>query len=152
MIEQIPATENDVRSIASRLREADRQEIWLASGSQPLGVLVVALQQSEKAWVYTADGVPECVCGVVPGPVPSLGVPWMVGTPVMVKHQVALLREGRRVVQEMNEMYPTLWNLVSADSRTSIRWLKRLGFQLGDPIQHGPFNADFYPFMRFKDV
>ena len=152
MIEQIPATEKDVRSIASRIREADRLEIWLASGTQPAGVLVSALHQSEKAWVYTADGIPECVFGVVTGPVPSLGVPWMVGTPVMVKHQVALLREGHRIVNEMNDMYPTLWNLVSADSRTSIRWLKRLGFQLGDPIKHGPFNADFYPFMRFKDV
>jgi hypothetical protein len=46
----------------------------------------------------------------------------------------------------MLEVFPHLFNLVDARNKKSIRWLKRAGFLVHEPIVHGPHDMLFHPF------
>lgn len=149
---KVLADVNAVWSIAGRLREQDRQEVWLASGSVPKYRTMQAFRTSTHTWVATINGQPECVFGVSDSDHPGAGTVWMLGTDEVLKCRRALLVKGREVVESMLTQYPTLFNLVHVDNLVSIAWLKRLGFTLMPQEEHGPFGAFFIPFFRTTHV
>ncbi len=141
-----------VWSVANRLRVGDKQEVWLSSGKSPKRCAFESFTHSKHTWVITVNGHPECLFGVGESHKPDVGVVWMLGTDEVPKHRKALLREARAWVEQMLDIYPTLYNLVHADNTVSIAWLKRLGFTLMLPMAHGPFGATFIPFFRTRNV
>ena len=74
-----------------------------------------------------------------------IGAPWLVGTDAITRYPGVLQREARRYIGAMLEVYPHLANVVHAENRTAIRWLKRLGFTIHPPLRV-PTGALFHPF------
>lgn len=149
-VEYRVATLADALDIAPRLREQDRVEVAAASDTEDVqAALLASLDRSKRTWVAVIDGRPECIFGI--GELNQHhGVPWMLGTPAILKHQRRLLVDARSIVEDMQDAYRVLYNMTHADNAVAIRWLKRLGFTFGAPFQHN--SHTFLPFYRHRNV
>lgn len=75
----------------------------------------------------------------------------MLGTPLLDTQARVLVRETPRYIGAMLEVFPHLLNFVHAQNRTSVHWLRRLGFTLHDAVPYGSQGALFHPFeMRAR--
>lgn len=141
-----PATEDDARDLGARMRLRDREEVWASGLLPPLEAALLSLELSTRAWTGSVDGTLVTMWGVCPGP-GRIGIPWMLATDDLERHQRAFLRRNRAYIALMLERYDTLVNWVDARNTTSINWLRWLGFRL-DPA--APFGALGLPFHRFE--
>lgn len=146
--EVVPADEAHVAIIAAGMRQADRDEIWAASHVAPEAALRQGLRTSTIAWAGLIDGEPVCLFGVSPLSIVSGdGVPWMLGTEAVVRHQRTFLRHCRSCVDRMRAVYPTLTNYVDDRNTASKRWLRWLGFEIDEPA---PYGVEGRMFRRFQ--
>jgi len=146
-IEIVIANRDHLDAVADCLRPADRQEIWAATLATPHEALDISLSFSTLAWTGLIDGVPFVMFGVAAAsPWCRHGIPWLLSGPQIEIHRTAALRLCRRYIKEIAEQHPILANFVDARNRTSIRWLKWLGFTVKPAIPYGPFNLLFHPF------
>lgn len=139
------ATWKDVDHVLANLREADMRELNLASGFKPFRAIAQTMSAAPvKAGLV--DGKPVCLFGVVPFSISGGGCPWMVGTDGIESIPRTFVRESRKIVQGWRREFPYLENWVHDENEVSKRWLRWLGFALGEPEPFGPYNA---PFRRF---
>lgn len=148
MIEYARANFIDVLTVATNIREQDRREIELITGKPAKSSVMDSWGRSKRTWAARVDGRTVAIFGI--GEHNGKGIPWLLGTDDMVKHQRALLVDAQSVVDDMQAAYPTLFNWTHAENTVAIRWLKRLGFKFAPPVQHN--NATFLPFYRHRHV
>jgi hypothetical protein len=147
----VPARAAHIRTIARRMRAADREEIAAMSGRSPAGALVYSLRRSSCAWTVMVDGRPEIMFGV--GDINILtraGSPWLLGTDAVERHYVAFLRGSVGCRDQLFTRYASLVNFVDVRNAASVRWLRWLGFSLSGPILIR--GHEFYLFERSADV
>lgn len=145
--EVVPAEEAHVDAMLGRIRQADIDELWASNRVTPEEALRAGLRLSTSVWTGMVDGRPICMFGVVPASLlGGVGVPWMIGTTDIERHQHAFLRRCRPHVAHMRRLYTHLANMVDARNRVAMRWLRWLGFRLGEPVPHGPDGLPFRPF------
>jgi RimJ/RimL family protein N-acetyltransferase len=151
-IEIRPATFRDALTLV--MRKADREEVEALSGRDPREVLVESVERSASAWAGLADGKLVCLFGVVPMSLVGVtGIPWLLGSDDVCTYGRAFLRRNRAYVHAMLAEYPVLTNVVDARNDVSIRWLRWLGFRLGEPQPMGPHGLPFVPFrMEAQNV
>lgn len=142
--------EASIKFIAENLREADREELHSSTGLSSTEGLMESWKVSSHCWlILDNEGLPIGIFGAAPHPVEGLGVVWMMGTDGILKEAISVARQTRRYVDEMQAVYPTLWNFVDARNELSIRWLTWSGFRLVDvdPF-HGRDGQTFIEFVR----
>lgn len=145
-----PIKVGDVSHVAARLRVADQDELRAALGTDDFErVIAFSVGTSLQGQTMQApDGEPIAVMGLTPISLLSgVGSPWMLGTERTYSFPGALVREGRRYIQDMRRLCPYLVNYVDARNVLSIRYLSRLGFAIRDAQ---PFGAAGLPFHRFE--
>ncbi|OWV77215.1 hypothetical protein ATY76_04560 [Rhizobium sp. R339] len=151
-IRVVPFRPLDLRGVARRMRRADRDEVWKASGMTPVEALSYSLRKSSAAWTVSIDGRAEAIFGV--GAISILagvGAPWLLGTDTIERHAAGFLRGSVEWRDQLLRHYPILRNLVDVDNRVSLRWLRWLGFSIFDPISLR--GHEFRPFeLRSSDV
>lgn len=148
-----PVTHAALVHVAANMRGADRAEVWAAGHRTPREALERAVDLSTLAWVGYGDGEPAAAWGVAPASLlGETGIPWLLGTDAIERHPAAFLRRCRGLLADMSRDFLVLRNLVDLRNRTSIRWLKWLGFTLEPPVPHGPDRLPFHPFWRQADV
>lgn len=137
--EVVPALYGHIAHIAENIRPADKREladIWCQS---PVVALTDSLKESSHAWTGLVDDEPICMFGVVPaGILGDIGRPWMIGTDKLDKYAVIFLRRCAPCVELMQREYSMLLNMVAAENKMGVRWLKWLGFKMGEVEQYGP--------------
>ncbi len=134
MITMLPATEDDARELAPLLRPEDRAEV-LALGVEPVPALLNGIVTAREAWTYRDDGRIICMAGVSPlSLIGQTGVPWLLGSPLVMEHRRAFMVETRRMVARWLDWFPVLRNVVDARYDAAIRWLRWLGFEIGAPF------------------
>jgi hypothetical protein len=138
----------DVHLLAQNLRDSDQAEVR-ACGEvnmhRAVGRSVVA---STLCWSGFVDGELAAILGVSPlsTMLTGRGSPWMLGTPVLDRHGRILVRKTPEYIARMLTAFPHLINFVHARNATSVRWLRRLGFTLYEPVAYGPLGEMFHPF------
>lgn len=146
-VEIVPAQAEHIIALAPRLRPADVAELWAGSRSEPEDALIRAVRISTEGWAGVVDGETICLFGVAPLSVlGGRGSPWMLGTDGVDRHALTFLRRCRAVVAGWRSVYPVLENVVDERNTAAHRWLRWLGFTLGDPRPHGPDEMPFRPF------
>ena len=121
-----------VGRIANRMREADFVECR-AMGYSPKQALREGLTASSLCLTALLDGRPEAMVGlVVTNALGGEGTPWMLGTEAIYDHPRTMLHWGPRFVAAMLDSTPALSNLVAVDNVRAIRFLRRLGFSIGE--------------------
>jgi hypothetical protein len=147
------ATEQDAIALEPHLREADRAELEAASGPDVRGNLRSAVRMStgrggKMAFVAEHEGEVIALFGFVPaGLLSGVAYPWLVGTPGLARVPGMLNRLARSYCSAVLGEYPVLVNFVDARHEASVRWLKRIGFELQPPE---PFGVAGLPFHRFE--
>jgi hypothetical protein len=139
-IEVVPARAAHIRSVARRMRQADRDEVFAASGRSPARALAFSLRKSTAAWTGMVDGRPEVMFGVGDiNVLASVGAPWLLGTDAVERNRVAFLRISVEWRAQLLRRYSTLRNVVDERNHVSIRWLRWLGFTLSEPMEVNGF-------------
>jgi hypothetical protein len=153
MIEVREATFGDACRIGMNLRDADRAEIKASCGGvHPVTVLIESFESSLKCWSVTKSGALAFIFGVAPmvGH-PTVGVPWMLATPVVDECPKAFTRTGLAFVEEMQKIFPMLTNCTDQRNTKVLRWLKWMGFELKKVIQeYGVGKLPFIQFVRYR--
>ena len=145
-----PTVTGDAALLAANLRASDRAELQAVGFLDALAPIADSVVTSSLCWSAFADGELACILGVAPlGE--QTGAPWMLGTPLLDTQARVLVRETPRYIGAMLEVFPHLLNFVHAQNRTSVHWLRRLGFTLHDAVPYGSHGALFHPFeMRAR--
>jgi hypothetical protein len=143
-----PTEPGDAALLVANLRTSDRNEC-LAYGRDDIAAGIrSSVARSLFCWSAFADGELAAILGVAPlNILTGLGSPWMLGTPVLDAHSRVLVRMTPEYIAKMLKAFPHLVNFVHAKNTTSVRWLRRLGFDLSEPA---PFGALGEPFHRFE--
>lgn len=148
----IPARASHIRTIARRMRQADRDEVFASSGRSPASALAFSLRKSSVAWTALIDGRPEVMFGVGDlNVLAGIGAPWLLGTDAVERHYVAFLRGSVDWRRQLLLRYSTLRNFVDDRNAVSIRWLRWLGFTLLDPVDFGGYQFRLFE-LRAGDV
>ncbi len=145
-----PPTEQDVAELLANIRPIDLFEMRAVIGNaDPETTIWSALQGCDwPTTVRAPDGALMLLGGLRPiSLLNGIGCPWLLGTPAVERHPGALMRLARRYLPVIRARYPTLVNYVSADNKTTIRWLTRLGFDIRPERPYGPTGAPFHPFV-----
>lgn len=138
--------------IADNLREADLAEVRATVEGDPVEIVKASVAASTKAWLLLdRTGLPMGAMGAAPSGLPTVGLPWMVGTIGLEAEGLAVGRQTRIHVAEMHEDYRVLTNFVDARNDVSIDWLLWAGFHLidADP-RHGPEARLFLQFSKSR--
>lgn len=145
------ATEQHVDAMAPNVRQADINELAAASGNAPREALMQGLNASGGyAWAGLADDEVVCIFGVAPlNLLSDVGIPWMLGTPLIEKHSRVFLRRSKKYVEAMRERYGRLYNFVDDRNDAAKQWLAWLGFTLHEPE---PYGVSGLPFRKFEMI
>lgn len=135
-IQIVRARPSHIRTIADRMRKADRDEVFAASGRSPPAALSYSYRKSSCCWTGIFDGRPELMWGV--GDINILagvGAPWLLGTNAVEENFRAFLRISSDWPAQLLKRYSVLRNFVDVRNTVSVRWLEWLGFRLLDPVE-----------------
>ena len=134
------SVDDDVDYIAANMREQDKQEIHYTSGAQPLEALARAYVDSRACYTVHVDGRPAMMVGTVPvSLLEQRGSIWMLGTPDFHrvrfgKHEFVLMWQ---VLSDLISPYRLVENYVYDGNKRSLKMLRFLGFEIGEPEPYG---------------
>lgn len=144
-----PIEDHDIDSLACNLRDDDRREITAIYGPDVVNAIRASVRQSDPDFTFAAEYKGELIamigCGSL-GLLGNAGMPWLLGTDEVKRHAKSLCILSRQHLTRWLERYRVLINHVDARNELHITWLKRMGFEFGDPIPVGIFRMPFYPF------
>ena len=142
----------DIKYLAPRLRNEDKQEIIASTGLKPYEALLKGYLENVIVFtiVNTKNkpvgifGINDCGNG--------LGAIWLVATNKLKDIQYPFLRENKKVIDFLNTKYKILWNFVDCRNSLHIKWLKWCGFKFINKQKYGVLNKPFYEFIRINNV
>lgn len=130
------ATKRHAREMARIMREEDKLEVRVSGGFLPEQALRGSINRSSEAWALYVDDDLLMVFGVAQFSV-GWSSPWALCSVHVAKHQTAFWRASKLLIAEIRERYPHLMQMVYARSSSSLRWVERLGFKVGQPERWG---------------
>ena len=145
-----PATEDEIRFVSERLREADRAEV-LALGMRPEAGLRLSAAGADYVWCGRINGIPSMIFGCSRNLLSERGEVWALGTDNCTSHPREMLVYGRSVLRMMLDIFPVLENYCDARYEKSLRWLRRIGFTIGEPESFGVNGVPFCHIVARKE-
>jgi hypothetical protein len=147
-IEIVRASLDHVPTIAARMRQADRDEVWAASRFLPADALIFSITNSTHAFTVLIDGRPEAAFGVgILSAVTGLGAPWLLATDEILTIRRDFLRRSVVWRDAFLTICPTLRAVIDDRNAVSKRWLRWLGATFSDPF---PVGREQIPFRAFE--
>lgn len=144
------ATKEDVRHVMYNLRKEDFQEGFALRGFDFRPWMVENFSRGTTYVMLTRDNQPGGLCGIDPMD-DGTGLIWMVGTDRLVEHQIEFLKHSKTWINEASRPYRAVGNLVHAKNEVHLKWLRWCGFTFLRKIKAGPFNEEFYEFIRIVE-
>jgi len=140
-------TEADIAHVAQHMRKSDEIEVWLTAHVTPLEALQQTLEKSKLCSCVVINDEPVAILGLVEVSIlPPVAAPWLLATDNALNHKRQFFELSPPIIEQMSELYPTLYNYVHTENRASVRWLKWLGFEFSPAEPYGPDGAPFYRF------
>jgi len=147
----VPGTTQHCRELSLNLRHGDRAEI-LAVGMSPGKALLNSFGSSHICEAAIVGGEVAAMWGVCGCFLSNKGIPWLLTSPIVERYRIHLFRGAREFIGRCSEEFSILENYVDASYERAIYFLKCLGFQIGEEIPMGPFNAPFRRFYMSQDM
>lgn len=141
-------TFSDVEYIAENMRQADIDEINASSGITPLEALREGIEISAICRTFEINDVKIAMAGIVSIPdFEDVGIVWMLGTNDIKKYSKSFTKVSRETLKHIFKIYSKLINYVDCRNETAIKWLLRLGADMGES---SPFGKQLLPFRYFE--
>jgi hypothetical protein len=142
-----------VEAIASDMRQADIDEVWVASHNTPINALIKSWKYSDYSAIMTVNNEPCLMVGLlIHDMLSGVGIPWLLSCNTMLKYRSHFLKQAPGVINQMLSICPTLVNYAYAENVTSIQWLKKLGFKFDEPEPYGLEKKLFHRFHLEREV
>lgn len=139
-----------IPELIANMRELDRGELRATSDNPFHEQLDTSLRWSiAPGAAFSPKGELLCLFGAAP--VNMLGdtaVPWLIGTKALSRYPRALKEGAAGYLGAIQQQYPRLYNYVDARNLPSIRWLKRMGFEIEAAEPFGYQSLPFHPFHK----
>lgn len=113
------------------MRPADKREIMLLSGQEPNEALTECFELSDVCRTLSYKNTPLIMYGTTPA-----GIVWGLGSTAIDDHTFGFLRVSREEVAVLQGDKPQLYNLVHADNELHLKWVKYVGFEIFDAVEH----------------
>lgn len=127
----VPSVAGDILELKDNLRTEDIAECQ-ACGHTPIEALMMGYVWSE-CYSAKVNGKTEAMFGVSSFNQPEgFGAVWYLGSDESFKHPIALVKGGRKYVEEWLQKFKVLYNRVDARNLRHIEWLKCVGFKFTD--------------------
>jgi hypothetical protein len=136
------ATPALIEKVLENLREDTAGEVVGFSKDR----LIWEVVRKGISFIGLVEGVPICAYGIKEDSFVAAEV-WLASTPLIERYALRFLRENRRFMDWAVRKYGVLGGVVQVGNVRSQKWLRWLGFELGEQIAHellGPV----YPFER----
>lgn len=137
-----------MRAIASRLREAERQEIEAVAGQVPLDHLMELFILSYPPTTLLIDNEPAAMTGVIPES-SGVGLIWFAGTALIDRRSFTFVRASRPLLRAVSRGYGLLHNYICVDTDHHYRWAAWLGFKFLDCVLSTPDGRKFIHTYHF---
>lgn len=146
-ISVIPLEATHVDIVIENCRDTDRAEIYRMALLDPGRAIRATVANAEYAYAGFYQGRLACIFGVNrKNWLSDVGVPWLIGTPVIDEIPVSFLRHSARFYKRLVAEFPELENWVWSENIKAVQWLRWLGFDMDDAA---PFGATGSTFIRF---
>jgi len=126
------ANDDDLVVMEGEIREIDRMEFDVMSGGKSVSeCLDHLIRRSNKARAIYIDGNLVAIYGVLAKTLTSSeGNPWLAATTEIEKPGVRreFAKQTKPQIVWASQGFDHLWNLVAAENKIAIRWLKWIGF------------------------
>ncbi len=151
MLTPRPATRADIEWMASRLRQADHNEVIASGSPSVIAALEEGLKMSDRLLVGVDESdKPVVIFGRCPIDALAYSI-WLLATDDIHKHRTSFLRQCRSFLTELHDGVPILFNLVDERNTLHIQWLRWLGFIfLKRHPRLGPENRPFLEFVSYR--
>lgn len=131
-----------------RLRAKDAVDLMTATRGSVEHAMRQSLASASHAWVWEVDGSPACMFGVTVRTVVAGGaLVWLFSTDQVERHRRTFWHGSKILLRVFLERYGSVEGYCDARFLQSMQWLRRLGFELGEPL----FVAGI-PFHHFEMV
>lgn len=128
----------DVYYLSTRLRASDIDEIWASHNAVPHEALNRGFENSILCLTIEDNGDPICMFGVVPlNIISDKATIWMLGSDGIDRIKIRFIRNNRKIINELLDVYSHLSNYVSVDNFKSLQWLRWLGASFDAPVIYG---------------
>ena len=128
LIHIVPVEPWHIEAVGTQMRADDVREVWELGGLSPREALEQSLAHEGIHFTALFDGEPAAIFGVVhPSLLAAVGIPWLLGTPLLERHWRSFAKASRQVMDELKVMYPVMTNITHAENTLSVRWLRWLG-------------------------
>lgn len=128
-------------------RPSDLLEVYHASG-KPLSQWEVD-ELKDTMCLYDEDTqLVFCIWGIEKGDESFSKVIWMLCTEMVEVHPISFLRYCKKYLENLQNVYPLLWNYVWLGNELHVKWLKWMGATFGETttINGEPFQ--YFYFMK----
>lgn len=125
--------QKDVDELVRSMRAEDQAEC-IACGYAPAEGLAMAIRESAgHVFALVIDYQVVAIYGVVPVR-DGVGSVWALTSAAVNRHRKTFWKTSRAVLELLTNDWPFLFAAVDARYTAAVRWLKRLGFILGEPF------------------
>lgn len=122
--------------VARNLRPFDQTEIAVFRDRDAYFVVMQAFETSQDCWVMKVDGEPVALVGYwLRSILTGDAVPFFFATEWPEKHPALFAKYSKPAVDAMPKHY-SMCNFTMANNTKILRWLKWLGFTLGDEFTY----------------
>lgn len=144
------ATEAHAVQLAQYIRKEDADEMRASVGMEPLEGLRMSIRVSSMAKAIMDGRRVVALFGIAPaGDYEGAASVWLLGGRLVKRLPVAFMRVCSAEIRRLSEAWAVLFNMVWAENKQSLRWLRALGFEVFEPIPFGVRGLPFHPvFLR----
>lgn len=145
-MEVIDTTIQHIKMLSILMRKADKEELWATDMLMPEEALYESFEKSSIAKTMFIDDKIIGIFGVVPLQ-EGFGIAWFLSSTNLYKYGktfAKVCKENRASLWGIKKGYKVLVNMVDARYKTSLNWLKWLGFNIHEAEPFGPFGLPFH--------
>lgn len=141
----------DVVNIIKNAREADKTEALMFLGKTIQESLENTPQLYNTSMVWELGGKLLCMYGTTPTEDDDKWVVWMLATDDFDKNRKAARINSKRFFDDITDGKKYLFNYVHVAHKNALRWVKWLGFQVGEPEPVG-INGELFCKIEVTNV
>ena len=141
MVEYKKCTHRDIIDYLMDVRDIEINELMATSNLSLFDAITESIEYSDFSYSARFNGKLLALMGVNRD-----GKIWMVGTTQINNHKKIWIQQAKILIPLFLNFYSLLYNVVDVNNKSTIRFLKCLGFQFSQPIELKPG----YPVMQFE--